>query len=174
MSSQADVITITAIDKIRSKPAAEMKIIFPFSHPNAAIIDDLRVLGKPGYHELLKTWGNELSKDEITYAKHGLGQFLYTKAIQWIKENKPQVDFVTGYISSKEAYQSRIKALGKPNYIRLRELSKPVDVGNEEIINYLNPANFSQQGGSYSYDNQVEVRHKIKDSTNIDPSNDKS
>lgn len=174
MNSQAHVLTITAINKKNSEPAAEMKIIFPFSHQHAAIIDDLRVLGKIGYQQLFKSWGNELSKDEMTYAKNGLGQFLYTKAIQWIKENKPEVEFVTGYISSKEAYKSRIKALGKPDYIRPRDISKPISVDDEQIINHLNPAQFSQQSGSYSYDNQVEVRHKIKDSTNKNPTIDKS
>jgi hypothetical protein len=174
MDARAHILTITAINKKNSEPAAQMKIIFPFSHQDAAIIDDISVYGKKGYQQLLKSWGKELSKDEMTYAKNGLGQFLYTKATQWMQENKPEVKFVTGYISSKEAYKSRIKALGKPSYIRPRSIFQPIDISDEQIINYLDPAHFSQQGGSYTYDNQVEVRHKIKDSTNIDPSNDKS
>lgn len=174
MDERASVLKITAINKKNSEPAAQIKIIFPFSHQNAAIIDDISVFGKKSYQEMYKSWGNDLSKDEMTYANKGLGQLLYNKATQWIKENKPEVKFVTGYISSKEAYLSRIKALGKPNYIRPREFSRPINITDEQIINHLNPAQFSQEGGNYLYDNQVEVRHNIKEKTDTNPIFDKS
>lgn len=174
MDKQSHILTITAINKKNSEPAAQIKIIFPFSHQKAAIIDDISVFGKKSYQQLYKSWGDELSKDEMTYANNGLGQLLYNKATQWIQENKPEVKFITGYVSSKEAYLSRIKALGKPNYIRPRGLIKPIDANDEQIINHLDPAQFSQKGGSYLYDNQVEVRHNIKEKTDINQSIDKS
>lgn len=156
-------LIIKAVNKMNSEIAAKMNIIFPFSHPHVAIIDDVRVSPKSSFRELKKSWGDDLSLEDLTYAKNGLGQFLYHKAIEWIKNNKPEVKFVTGYISSKESYNSRIKSLGDPSYIRPRDSRKPGNYKHEEIVESLPPSKFTTQGGSYDYDNQVEVRHDIKD-----------
>ena len=107
---------------------------------------------------------NELEKKEYNKKYSELNKEklkLYKK--EWIKNNKPEVKFVTGYISSKESYNSRIKSLGDPSYIRPRDSRKPGNYKHEEIVESLSPSMYTTQGGSYDYDNQVEVRHDIKD-----------
>jgi hypothetical protein len=160
---EGHILIITAINKMNNEPAAEIKIIFPETQPKYAVVDDIKVLAKSGYKELFKTWNKDVSMDDVSYAKHGLGQMLYKKAVEWIKQNRPIVKSLAGFVSSKESYRARNKALGNPSYTRYRNDRKPHTFTNEQVENILPPSMFTTKGGIYDYDDQFEVRHDIKD-----------
>jgi len=165
-------LTITAINKFNNEPAAFIEILFSQWYPNYAVVDDITILNKKNYTELAKAYNQKPMPEDFSYAKHGLANLLYKKTVEWINENKPEVEYLTGFISSKEAYKSRINALGKPDFTRPRDY---MDIPEEHIEQFLEPAIIKQNEINYPMNGpQFEVRHKIKDSSNTNPSTDKT
>ena len=168
-SKKSSKLIITALNKINNSPAAKIEILFPSTHPKFAVVDDIKLFHRD-YKDIAKTYNQTPLPEDYSYAKHGLANLLYKKSIEWINENKSEVEHLTGFISSKEAYQSRIKALGKPSFIKARDNYPP-----EAIEHLLEPAIINQKKISYpDQGQQFEVRHNIKEKTNTNPSIDKT
>ena len=120
----------------------------------------------------LKDAGYSVDESSVSRLKWGIGKKLYEEALKFIQNNYPDVQYITGYVHSKDAYQSRNSVFGLPIHAYDPDQSSSYEITgytpqeeaeeiSNKISNDLMPSSFDATGYSHIPPSVYYVQHKI-------------
>ncbi len=161
--SDTAFVQLVSLNEYPSRPVREEweKPINPADRNKMDLTDELR---NAGY---------DVDESSITRAKWGLGRKLYQEMKKFLQNHKPQIQYISGDVHSKDAFEVRNSVFGLPveSYDPSESFGYKIDEKtprsereelSKKMPNELLPARFDAMGSGDIPPDSFIVKHRLK------------